>query len=86
MTYVKMISEFINSLYSVFVERFFNPYLTLSVVLWSSVAVIVCNVVSSIRKVRINFSVSTGVMPVVFSRAQIFIDILMNTVHDALTK
>ena len=32
MTYTKIISEFINSISSVFIERFFDPDLTLSVV------------------------------------------------------
>ena len=50
MTYVKMISNFINSLSSVFIERFFDPGPFPFFSFWSSVAVIVCNVSSSILK------------------------------------
>ena len=50
MPYVKMISEFINSLSPVFIERFFDPGPNPFCSFWSSVSVIVCNVFSSIRK------------------------------------
>jgi len=50
MTYVKIISEFINSLPSVYVERFFDPGHNPFCSFWLSVAVIVCIVFSSIRK------------------------------------